>query len=444
MKKRIIEDIKVKKVEVFNPSSKNKFKVDLLIDDKIKSTKPFLSNVKISKKRLSKEPGLHKKPKKLRPLFLILFLVTFFIGLVFWTSIVFESVNIVITKKHQLFNLNQESLVASKELKSSIPFEIMIVSDKKSEQVNLLASEEVSLKAKGEITIYNEYSKKSEKLSTETYLSDENGKVYLTDRSISVPGYTLKEDEIIPGKVTVSVTSFLPGDVYNGNPTNFYINSFNGTIKYKKIYGKANTIFAGGAQGLNYLLNEQNKENLNFIANSSFKDSLLKKVNSLIPKEYIFYPNASSFSYEIEDEVLSKIPATGVNISGTLTVILLKEKDLINSLKKKLLPEASIKELSTINIIGVKNLLFAFTEKDKNIHKELVSTNFTLTGELDFIWNPQIIALKNNLRGSSREDLVSIFEKDIGIEDAVVKILPPWKSTLPLNIDKIKIKILSD
>jgi len=436
MVKRIIEDIKIKRVGVSKPLPKKEFEISLSSQkEKIKIDKPVI-------KRFSREPRFREKSKKPRSILYILFFIILFIGVIFLGSMIFENVNIIITKKHQLFNLDQKPLVASKELDSTIPFDIMIISDNKSHEIRLSESEEVSLKAKGEITIYNEYSTKSEKLSAETYLSDENGKVYLTDKAVSVPGYkTDKDKKVIPGEVVVGVTSFLPGDVYNGTPSNFYINSFNGTSKYKKIYGKAETVFSGGAQGLNYSLSEKNKENLNSIANSSFKDNLLKKVDSLIPPEYIFYPDASSFSYEIQDQILSPTADANVEISGTLSVVLLKEKDLINSIKKKSLPETTLDELSTINVIGIQDLKFSFVKSNEDINKELESTNFTLTGKLDFIWEPQISQLKNNLIGASRENLISIFEQDVGIGDAVVKIFPPWKSTLPLKPNKIKITV---
>jgi len=437
MTRKILEDIKIKNKKIFvEPSPRSSIKVK---ENQIEISP--VSNFKSKSKRISRDPYLPGEKRGTNKLIFVSFFIILTLGIIFWSLSLFENVNIVITKKHQIFNLDHQVFTASKELKSSVPFEIMIVSDQKVEEIILSKSEEISLKAKGEVTLYNEYSKNAEKLSIHTYLSDENGKVYLTDKAISIPGYTLKDKKIIPGEVVVPITSFLPGESYNGTPTDFYINAFNGTAKYKKIYGKSKTILSGGALGLNYSLEDKDKDKLKESAISFFKNDLLNKVNSLIPKEYIFYPQASSFSYEIEEGLLSPTPNAKVNISGTLLVVLLKESNLKESIIKKSIPEISNKELDTIEITGINTLLFNFTDDSQIITKELDSVSFSLTGELDFIWNPDINKLKNNLLGINKENLSAVFEEDIGIGNASVKIFPPWKKVLPINSSKIKITV---
>lgn len=442
MNRRIIEDIKINKKKASlkpSPIINNRIKEDK-IETEITSDYSNI-NFNSNSKRIFRDPHLPGEKKKSNKFIFILFFLIVLTGIIFWGSLLFESVNVVITKKHQIFNLDHQTLTALKDLKSSIPFEIIIVSEKKAQDVNLSQSEEVSLKAKGDIVLYNEYSKNAEKLSVNTYLSDENGKVYLTDKTISIPGYTIKDKKIIPGQVVVSATSFLPGESYNGSPIDFHVNAFKGTSKYEKIYGKAKTIFSGGALGLNYSLNEQDEEKLKKIVNSFFKESLLNKVNSLIPKEYIFYPEASSFTYEIEKNFLSPTPNSRINISGTLSAVLLLEDNLKKTIIKKTLPEISDKELNTIEITGVNNLVFNFTDDNQIITKELESAHFSLTGELDFIWTPDLVNLKNKLLGVAKDNLTAIFEQDIGIGNASVKIFPPWKKILPIDPSRIHITV---
>jgi len=119
-----------------------------------------------------------------------------------------------------------------------------------------------------------------------------------------------------------------------------------------------------------------------------------------------------------------------------------KPQDKLNeSIIKKSIPEISNKELDTIEITGINTLLFNFTDDSQIITKELDSVSFSLTGELDFIWNPDINKLKNNLLGINKENLSAVFEEDIGIGNASVKIFPPWKKVLPINSSKIKITV---
>ena len=437
MNKRMFEDMKIKKER---PPVKPEKKIFPIRDiQEIKKEKTYKEPFA---KRLYTNPQLpRKKIKSSKIIFLIIVLCVFF-GLVFWSSFLFEQVDISITQKHQIYNLEQEEFIASKNDDSLVPFEVMILSGEKSEKVNLTQSSSVSLKSKGEITLYNEYNKENEKLVADTYLSDENGIVYLTDKTVSIPGYKEKDGIIIPGQVNVLVNSFLPGESYNGNPSDFTINAYKNTPKFKKIYGKAYTSFSGGASGVMYSMDEKDKENISDLVDSSLKESLRNKVNSLIPEDYVFYSDAYNFLSEINGEVLSKTPEADISISGILSVVLLKEDDLKTAIIKRKIPKISNEEMDKIEIKGINNLVFNFTNNDQLVTKDLESISFSLEGELDFIWRPDISTLKNNLKGVSKENILEIFKQDIGIEDAKLKIFPPWKKTLPLDTEKIRIKII--
>lgn len=430
--RRIITDIKIKKNKVLDLSKQGSFQ-DKNLNKSFNSIRPEFKSRSENNKKISRNPQLPKEKRIVSKFSSNLFVLVVLVGIIFWGSYLFEKVEIIVTKKHEIFTLEKHKVFASKDLEARIPFEIMIISDKKNEKINLSESKEVSLKAKGEITFYNEYSKNSEKLLANTYISDEEGKVYLTDKTISVPGYKLDGNKKkVPGKATVKITSFLPGEAYNGSPDDFSINSFLGTTKHKMIYGKADLPLSGGALGMSYSPNEEEKKKLETVANLSFRSQLEEKVDALIPDGYIFYPEASSFSYEIEDKIMSSTPMGETEILGTLAVVLLKKDNLINVIKKDLLPKISKEELKIIEIKNLENLKFNFKDSEQTISKELKSLDFNLTGELDFIWNSDMDQLKDNLSGVLKENISSIFKEDVGIGNANVKIFPPWKKTFPL------------
>lgn len=437
MNRRMIEDMKIKKERLFVEPEKTIFPIKKI--EEVREEKNYKESFT---KRLYTNPQPPKKKIKLKKVIFVLLSFSLFFGLIFWSSILFEEVNVSVIKKHQIFNLEKEIFTASKNDESMIPFEVMILSDEKSERVNLTQSETVSLKSKGEITLYNEYNKEIEKLVANTYLSDENGIVYLTDKSVSIPGYKEKDGVVIPGQVNVLATAFLPGESYNGNPSMFTINAYKNTPKFEKIYGKANSSFSGGASGLKYFMDEKDKEGISSLADSSLEESLLNKVDSLIPEEYIFYPNAYNFSSKIDQSVLSNTPEADISISGILSVILFKEDDLKNAIIRKKIPKISKEEMNKIQINGIDNLILNFTEPDQLISKNLESISFSLNGELDFIWNPDVSLLKTKLKGVPKENILEIFKQDIGIENASIKIFPPWKKNLPIDEKRIKIKII--
>lgn len=395
------------------------------------------------RQRLERTPQVKRKKTIINKPVLILFALFILLGGIYWGGNTFQKANITLTSKHELINYKDKQFIASKDVKANaVDFEIMITSDKKYKNITLTEPIDVSIKAKGSITLYNEFGTTPQKLLVGTFLSDNEGKAYKTDSSITIPEYKIDNNKkIIPGQATVNITAFLPGDSYNGEPTDFFINSFKDTPKYNKIYGKLKTPLVGGALGLMYTLDDKNKESIDNMARSSFKEELLKQVKAQVPPGYILYPNALSFSYKIGDSVLSKTPEAKIEIEETLAVVLLKEKSLKDFIIKVSLPNIKGDELKEIRIKDLSKLSFNFTNKDQLITKDTSSISFFLTGDLDFVWTPEVEILKTKLLGVYKNETLSIFRQDPGVASAVVRIFPPWQSYLPQDITKINILV---
>lgn len=425
MVKRIIEDIKLNKVKEVEESK---------IDEYFKSGSR-------EKPRLHRTPQIKTKSALLHKSTFIFFILAIIIGGIYWGGNIFQKANIIIISKHQLITYDNKQFVAGKNQSgNAIDFEIMITSDKKQESVILTDSKDVSIKAEGRVTLYNEFSTNSQKLLAGTFLSDNSGKTYKTDAVVTIPGYTRDNNKtIIPGQVVANISSFLAGDSYNGAPTDFYINSFKGTTKYNKIYGKLESPFSGGASGTVYTLDDINKKKIINIAESSFKNDLLKQVKAQVPPGYILYPRAMTFSYTIGDNILSKTPTAEIAINGVLSVVLLKEKSLMDNIIKVSLPNISGDELKEIKILDLSKLSFVFTNIDQLITKEMNSVSFALSGSVDAVWNPDIEILKTKLIGISKNNILPIFGQDPGIASALVKIFPPWQKYIPNNPSRINI-----
>lgn len=394
-----------------------------------------------SRKRISSTPKIRTDKKVIihKPI-LFIFTLIIILGGVYLGGNIFHRANINITSKHQEIDYNNKQFTAGKsESANDVDFEIMITPSKKSVNIVLTEPKEVSIKGEGSITLYNEFSTKAEKISAGTFISDEEGKTYKTNNTVSIPGYKTENKKIIPGQIAVKITSFLPGDAYNGSPNNFHINSFKGTTKYNKIYGKLKTPIVGGASGLVYTLDDKSKSNLNNIANTSFKDELLTKVKTLVPPGYIVYPNALTFSYDNVENILSKTPETSIEINGTLSVILLKEKSLVENIIRISLPNIKDEEEKEIRILDLDKLTFGFVDKNQVITKDMDTIHFTLSGKVDAVWYPDIELLKTKLLGIYKNDVLSIFRQDPGISSALVKIFPPWQKYIPDNPLKINI-----
>jgi hypothetical protein len=359
----------------------------------------------------------------------------------YFTANHFKNATVVLKEKHQSFTLDNQKFTATKDADNSINFEISINPTTESRDITLSDSANVSQKAKGSVTLYNEYSTKSQNLIATTRVEDSSGKLYLLDKNVSLPGY--KKDsagKIIPGTVVANVTSFLPGEEYNNTSTDFIISAYKKTSKEKTLYAKLHTPIAGGANGLVYRLTDKEKKQLNEYAEISLKENSIEKVKALTPEGYVLYPDAYVYSYKIDDNVLSKVPNTKVDMTATISSVIFQENDLTKHIIKNLLPNIEEKELSEIKIKDLSKLSFSFDKKDQSITKETQSVTFTLSGEIEAIWSPDKDKLKYKLSGIDKHMVNEIFSDESGIDSVNVKLFPIWQTFMPEDIKKINIK----
>ncbi len=395
------------------------------------------------KQRIQRTPQLKGGKKFLSRSMFVVIGVLVFLGGIYWFGILLSKVDIILTPKEQVIKFNNKNFIASKDKENKgTEFEIMIISDKKFKNITLTEPKEVSINARGSIYLYNELSTTPQKILKGTFLADEDGKTYQTETEVIIPGYQINEDKkIIPGKVEVLINSFLPGESYNGSPSDFYITSFKGTNKYNLIYGKLKDELVGGAVGLYYVLDDTDKIKVENIAQTSLKDDLLNQVEILLPSGYVLYPNATSFTYSNSDNLVSKTPEAQIEIEGFLTVVLLKKESLFNYIIKSSLSDISKDEVSEIRMINLENLSFDFVDKNQIITKDINSIPFNLTGDLHLIWEPSLEVLKTKLLGIHKSEVLSVLRQDKGIDSATIKVFPPWQKYLPDKLSKINIII---
>lgn len=451
MARVIFEDIKHTETKnIKNLSKNNFFSENNFLGSKLKKNeinesfdvKKFSNTPQIYKQRLQRTPQIKSKIKIIRkPILVILIVVLIFCGM-YWIGNLQYKADIVLTEKEQIVNLDNQNFIASKNGNSNnIEFEIMIISDKKFKKIVLTEPREVSIKAKGSITLYNEFSTNSQKLLAGTFVSDSDGKTYQINDTVTIPGYSLEGNKILPGQVETVIQSFLPGENYNGSPIDFNIISFKGTNKYNKIYGKLKEPLIGGATGLYYSLNDIDKVNLEKIATSSLKNDLLNQVKVLFPEEYMLYSDATTFSYKNNDNFISKTPESEIEIEGTLSVVLFKKESLVNNITRISLPDVSKDELKEISIFDLEKLAVNFSDKSQVISKETISIPLKVKGAVNLVWTPNTEILKSKLLGAHKNEVLSILRQDKGISSASVKIFPPWNKYIPSEISKINITL---
>jgi hypothetical protein len=101
-------------------------------------------------------------------------------------------------------------------------------------------------KARGSVTVYNEYSPDPQILVASTRILSQDGKVFRLLSSVTVPGMTTANGKTDPGVVEATVTADQPGQDYNLAATTFTIPGFEGSAKHDKFYAKSSAAMSGG------------------------------------------------------------------------------------------------------------------------------------------------------------------------------------------------------
>ncbi|MBU2028468.1 hypothetical protein KJ761_01080, partial [Patescibacteria group bacterium] len=110
----------------------------------------------------------------------------------------------------------------------------------------------LSKKAKGAITIYNEYGPQSQPLVATTRFLSQDGKLFRLVKNVVVPGVIKTGTETKPGAIEAEVVADETGESFNIGPASFTIPGFkdSGNNKYTKFYAKSFKAMTGGGESL--------------------------------------------------------------------------------------------------------------------------------------------------------------------------------------------------
>lgn len=393
-------------------------------------TEPPHINNKITKR---------KSHNKKLPIFIFLSLA--FVGLLYILSVVFAHATLYVHNKVQHFTFADEAFNMQRNPSSALHFEIMIVDGTESKEMTFTETKELSTKARGEVVIYNAYSKTPVKLLINTRLEDDTKNIYMTDKAVTIPGFTMSGSKVVPGSVVVGITAQNPGDKYNGDPRDFVIFGYKGTAKATKIYARSKTSLSGGATGNVYTPSATEKGTISTDIGVLLRNKLEKKLQAQVPEGYIFYPGSAQFALDLNsDNLTSKTSTAKIEASATLSAVLIKSDDLQKAIIKAVYANVGDDEISEIQVPDMQKLIFAYKNPNEIINKSTSNIDFTLSGDGDLVWNPDLDKLHTTVIGMKVDQLDQIFKADPGIENVRVILRPPWQKNLPKKANYISIK----
>lgn len=296
-------------------------------------------------------------------------------------------------------------------------------------------------KAKGTITIINNFSTSPQILVANTRFETPDGKIFRLDSRTVVPGATLKDGQLQPASIEAKVTADQAGPDYNIPPCNtnckFTIPGFEGTPKFEGFYAISQEAMSGGSFGSVPLITAEDEKNAETAILEEINKQLNEDLKNQIPADLIVLDEAKS-SLNIKQlasdaEVGDFRQSFKVTATGELRVIAFKKQDLVQILQAQFDPQKPEKydycQEPTIEYLKVL----------PNFSSGTLQLTLSVSQTLCYHLSPEEI--KNTLAGKNQEELNVYLKSLEGVEEAQVKLFPFWLRKIPTNPQKINLKI---
>ncbi len=366
--------------------------------------------------------------------FIFAVLVLFIFGMFF------HSASVKISLKHVDVPLDNTEFLASVDNPETIPFQVMSISEEQYVDLVPTGEKEVSIKASGTITIYNEYSSKSQILIKNTRFQSPDGKIYRIDKQVVVPGTITIAGKQTPGTVDALVSADASGPDYNTDSARMTIPGFKGTPRYTKFYAKTKTAISGGAKGVQKVVSDEDMRQARETLSSSLTQKLLERALAEHPKGTVLFPNAVFYTFS--ESTQNSGNSVKFNIKGTIQSVLFDSFALGRKIAED--PRGVEKIDDEVEIQNIKDLTFAWKKPTSSAPDPTETISFLLSGNARAVWAFDAETLKAKLAGQKKTEFNELLKTFSGVSRGTPVISPFWKNFFPENPDKIYIETSID
>lgn len=329
-----------------------------------------------------------------------------------------------------------------------IPVKLISETAEVSKEISSSGSKSASgKKARGTLTIYNEFSSASQPLVATTRFESESGKIFRIIKGVTVPGTTKVEGETKPGVIEVEVEADETGESYNIGPGKFSIPGFKGSgnDKYAKIYAKSNSAMTGGgSEGSgteNKSVSETDISGAKSQLQTELKAALKEKIKNSTDSKVIVLDDAINLEEPVYSfsnsagEVVEKFQAKG-QIKGTALVF--NENDL-KSIISKVTAESGNDKVS----IDISSISISYGKADVDFKAE--SMTIKASGKSIISSEIDLENFKEGILGKTNEELETYLGTYSSIEKADVIYWPPFMNNkVPIYEKRVEVVVESD
>lgn len=322
------------------------------------------------------------------------------------------------------------------EAGSKIPGQTLRLEKEATREFAATAKKELNEKAKGAITVYNEFSSQAQTLVATTRFVSKGNIVFRLTKTIVVPGVKVEDGQTIPGSINVDVVADQAGGQGNIAAGRFTIPGFLGSPKFEKFYGVSQTAMTGGARDEAVVVSQADFDNGKKELWDELQADLAREIQSQVPAGLKLLSGA--MKQEIAQAASSAAPGDKVSkfsltIKGSASALLFDENDLSALAQKKDEgPQNANKKLTAEREISYDSLQADFA-------KGQLSFKAKISQKL--VWVIDAAKIKNLVVGRNAEEIKEIFAQRQEISKAKVSFWPFWVSRAPDDFNKIKVTV---
>ncbi len=321
-----------------------------------------------------------------------------------------------------------------------IPAQLIKLDEKESKEFSTTGQRQLNDKAKGIITIFNEYSSANQSLVEKTRFVSTSGKVFRLTKSTVVPGAKIEEGKIIASSVDAEVAADQPGEGFNTGLTDFKIPGFAGSPKYDAFFARSKTAMTGGASGQAKVVSQEDFDKAKLELWQSLQPKIEQELKAQAPTNLKILDQATKeeiVSVESNVVVGNQAEKFTLTVKGSGTLLLFDEKDVLSLAASKMKID-----LSSDKYLDDKTKQIAYSEINADFVKGIIIFRAKISENL--VWKIDVDGIKRLIAGKKEAQIRQIFSERSEIDKARILFWPFWVKTVPKNTDKIEIKLSSE
>ncbi|MFH1129529.1 MAG: hypothetical protein V1686_02220 [Patescibacteria group bacterium] len=435
----VVENFEPEPKFEFEPQIKTQPENDFFYKERFSDEKVFAEPLPEKIQRIKKTRKFRIPIKKILISLGILIAV---LGLAYVVYFVLPHAQIVINPKKESVKFETD-IAVNKDIsainvdQATIPGQLFEVEKMESREFPSTGERDVSEKAKGKITIYNQYSSSPQTLVKTTRLKSTDGKIFRLTATVTIPGAIIDEGKIVASSKEVDVEADEAGADFNIGPSDFKIPGFEGTPKYSAFYGKSTQPMTGGAKGKMKVATQDDITGAINIVAVGLKERASQEFRGTIPNDLKLLSDSQSLEVtESSSTVKANMPGEKFTVTVKVRAVGLafKEQDVLNLLEKNVADKISENRTLLFSTIKIDYKTSKFDSKKG-------SSNLICSVEADSVWNFDANQIRKDLIGKTETEARTYLSSLAEIETAKIVLWPFWVKQVPDKEGRIKVLI---